>query len=130
MIHVQLCTPRKPASAKKATLQIAAHGLIYDKRYWDAEINSVENSYVNAALNAGYSILTYDRLGTGLSDKPDGYTIVQAPLQLEILHQLTLMAHDGRLLTLAKQQKPLLLQSNNWPRPPKSSTSATPSAPS
>jgi pimeloyl-ACP methyl ester carboxylesterase len=53
-------------------------------------------------VNAGYSILTYDRLGTGLSDKLDAYTVVQAPLELEILRSLTEMARSGELPKHAK----------------------------
>ena len=98
-IHAQLCTPGSSASNKNGILQIATHGLIYDKRYWEPEF--IGNSYVDAA---GYSIFTYDRLSTGLSSKPDGHVVVQSPLELEILRQLTIMARDGRLYTLAKRE--------------------------
>lgn len=60
------------------------------------------NSYVSSALDAGYSILTYDRLGTGLSSKPDAYTHLQGPLELEILRGLSELALSGTLLTHAK----------------------------
>jgi len=67
---------------------------------------------------AGYSILTYDRLGTGLSDKPDAYKIVQAPLELQILRQLTLMARSGSLYEFAQKQKgcPLALKKLTKPQ--------------
>ena len=105
-INAQLCTPRSSSSKnKKDVLQIATHGLVYDKRYWDSELHPESYSYVEAAVNAGYSILTYDRLGTGLSAKPDAYTVVQSPLQLEILRKLTVMARNGDIFTLAKQSK-------------------------
>ncbi|KAL9594912.1 MAG: hypothetical protein Q9219_006767 [cf. Caloplaca sp. 3 TL-2023] len=64
----------------------------------DAAINPSEKSYVDAALAAGYSILTYDRLGTGLSDKPDADTYLQTALQLQILRAITEMARSGDLL--------------------------------
>ena len=54
-------------------------------------------------LDTGYSILTYDRLGTGLSVKLDAYTVVQAPLELEILHQITEMVRSGELLDYARK---------------------------
>lgn len=95
-ISVQLCIP--PNGTKSQNLFIATHGGLFDKRYWDADINPAEYSFVDAALARGYSILTYDRLGTGSSDKPDAYTIVQAPLQLEILRSITNMARSGELL--------------------------------
>ena len=94
-ISVQLCLP--PNGIKKQYLFIATHGAGFDKRYWDPAINPSEYSFVDAALAGGYSILTYDRLGTGLSDKPDAYTIVQAPLQIEILRGITNMARSGEL---------------------------------
>ncbi|KAI4213274.1 MAG: hypothetical protein LQ351_004015 [Letrouitia transgressa] len=95
-ISVQLCVP--PNGSKNQNLFIATHGGLFDKRYWDPAINPSEYSFVDAALARGYSILTYDRLGTGLSDKLDAYTIVQAPLQLEILRSITNMARSGELL--------------------------------
>ena len=99
-ISAKLCIP--PTGAKKSHLQIATHGLGFDKRYWDPTINPSEYSYVDAALAAGYRILTYDRLGTGLSDKPDAYNVVQAPLQLEILRGIISQARSGELLQCAR----------------------------
>ncbi|CAO2649773.1 Nn.00g010650.m01.CDS01 [Neocucurbitaria sp. VM-36] len=103
-IHAQLCIPK--SSKKAQILQIATHGVHYDSRYWDSEYQPELHSYVDATLKAGYSILTYDRLGTGQSDHPDAYDVVQAPLELEILRQLTLMARNGTLYSFADQAKP------------------------
>lgn len=94
-IHVQLCLPESPN--EENVLQIATHGVHYDSNYWDSTYQPEDYSYVNAALKAGYSILTYDRLGVGKSDILDAYEVVQAPLELEILRQLTLMARNGTL---------------------------------
>ena len=47
---------------------------------------------------AGYSILTYDRLGDGLSSKPDAYDVLQTPLQAEVLKELTALSLSGQLL--------------------------------
>lgn len=91
-----------PSGIKKSHLFIATHGGLFDKRYWDPAINPSEYSFVDAAIAAGYSTLTYDRLGTGLSDKPDAYTIVQASLQLEILRKMTMEARSGDLLQHAR----------------------------
>lgn len=92
-LSVQLCIPSN--GTKKDHLFIATHGGLFDKRYWDPAIDPSQYSFVDAALAAGYSILTYDRLGNGLSDKPDAYTVVQAPIQLEILRGITQMARNG-----------------------------------
>ncbi|KAL8830100.1 MAG: hypothetical protein Q9191_001624 [Dirinaria sp. TL-2023a] len=94
-ISAQLCVPSN--GSKKNHLQIATHGSGFDKRYWDVAIDPQQYSYVDAALAAGYSILTYDRLGTGLSAHPDGDTIVQSGLELDILRSITKMARNGDL---------------------------------
>ena len=73
-------------------------------RYWDVELEPEKYSYVRAALQAGYSILTYDRLGVGASDKPDAYDVVQAPAELEVLRQISLMARSGQITQLAQTQ--------------------------
>ncbi|KAF2770798.1 alpha/beta-hydrolase [Teratosphaeria nubilosa] len=101
-IHANLCIPK--SSGKTNILQIATHGIAFDSRYWDVELQPDTHSYVEAALQAGYAVFTYDRLGTGQSDRPNAYTVVQGPVELEILRQLTLMARDGSLYTLAANQ--------------------------
>ncbi|OQV05146.1 hypothetical protein CLAIMM_09932 [Cladophialophora immunda] len=115
-IHAQLCIPKAPG-AKKDILQIATHGAHYDGRYWDPELDRENQSYVEASLKAGYSILTYDRLGAGQSDHPDAYNVVQAPLELEILRQLTLMARNGTIYSLAAKAQPVTAQFNSLAKP-------------
>ncbi|RDW65739.1 alpha/beta hydrolase [Aspergillus mulundensis] len=101
-ISAQLCVPQAPNAEKADILQIATHGFGFDKRYWDAGLQPEKYSYVDAALAAGYSILTYDRLGVGSSDKPDAYEIVQVPVQVEILAAIAGLARRGTLATQAK----------------------------
>ena len=59
--------------------------------YWNFNLVAGNYSYVEAATNAGYSTFAYDRLGTGLSTKSDPYNVVQAPTELAILTELTIM---------------------------------------
>lgn len=74
--------------------------MLWVKRYWDIDVNPRENSYLDAAITQGYSLLTYDRLGTGQSDVPeDAYDIVQIPTEVEILAGLTQLARSGQLLS-------------------------------
>ncbi|KIX03763.1 uncharacterized protein Z518_07316 [Rhinocladiella mackenziei CBS 650.93] len=117
-IHAQLCVP-KFSGKKKDILQIATHGAHYDGRYWDPELDRENQSYVEASLKAGYSILTYDRLGAGQSDHPDAYDVVQAPLELEILRQLTLMARNGTLYSFARKAQPVDTVFNTLAKPNK-----------
>jgi pimeloyl-ACP methyl ester carboxylesterase len=117
-IHAQLCVPNS-SGKKKNILQIATHGVHYDSRYWDPELSRENQSYVEAVLKAGYSIFTYDRLGVGQSDHPDAYDVVQAPLELEILRQLTLMARNGTLYSFAEKAKPTVAAFSTLPKPSK-----------
>jgi pimeloyl-ACP methyl ester carboxylesterase len=117
-IHAQLCIP-KSREMGKDVLQIATHGVHYDSRYWDSELHRENQSYVEAALKAGYAIFTYDRLGVGRSDHPDAYNVVQSPLELEILRQLTLMARNGTLYNFARNAKPSNTAFNKLTKPSK-----------
>lgn len=46
-------------------------------------------SYVDLAASNGYATFFYDRLGVGASSSPtDGVNVVQAALEVAILHQL------------------------------------------
>jgi hypothetical protein len=63
------------------------------------EIQPEEYSYVDAAIGKGYSVLAYDRIGTGGSEKPDAYDIVQIPTDIEVLAGLTKMARSGDLIS-------------------------------
>ncbi|KAF7980133.1 hypothetical protein HWV62_39567 [Athelia sp. TMB] len=108
-----LCTPK--AGAKNAShVQLLIHGIGFDSSYWDFS-SSEEYSYVRASAAAGISTFRYDRLGTGLSEKPaDSYAyvhclikdssstdavhrIVQSPLELAIAQQFASMLRAGQI---------------------------------
>jgi hypothetical protein len=104
-IAAHLCIPKN--GSKKDHLQIASHGAIYDSRYWNIRDDPSQYSWVDNMMNAGYSVLTYDRIGTGESDKPDPYTVVQTPLQSVILMEITKIAQAGKLgIYATSAQKP------------------------
>lgn len=87
-IAARLCLPASPAAAASATtVQLLTHGATLDKTYFDF---AKGYSYIDAAAAAGYATFSYDRLGVGQSAHPDPIQVVQAPIQLEILHQLVL----------------------------------------
>ncbi|MCJ1416719.1 hypothetical protein MMC32_003057 [Xylographa parallela] len=94
-INAQYCVP--DTRKKSKTIQILTHGLGFDKSYWDFTQVAGNYSYVQAALEAGYSTFAYDRLGTGASTKADPYNIVQAPMELAILAELTQMLRSGTI---------------------------------
>jgi pimeloyl-ACP methyl ester carboxylesterase len=65
----------------------------------DSKLDPAQYSYVHAALDAGYTVLNYDRLGCGLSSKADAYTVVQGPIEIELLQVLTQKVREGTLLS-------------------------------
>ncbi|KAK2616735.1 hypothetical protein QQS21_000347 [Conoideocrella luteorostrata] len=101
-ISAKLCVPRR--GRKSDILQIATHGLGFDKRYWDVQVHAEEYSYVNAAIKQGYSILTYDRVGNGHSSKPDAYVVAQESVAVEVLRELTRLARNGDLAKASKMK--------------------------
>lgn len=66
------------------------------------QVEPAEHSYVDAAIAKGYSILMFDRIGTGKSEIPDAYDVVQVATEVEILAQLTTMVRNRTLLSSAR----------------------------
>jgi pimeloyl-ACP methyl ester carboxylesterase len=96
-IHGTLCRPRKQQQGKaQHALQFLVHGLGFDSSYWHFTGRGVaesDYSYVYAAASRGFSTFRYDRLGTGLSERPnDGINVVQAATEVAILLAFAKMA--------------------------------------
>jgi pimeloyl-ACP methyl ester carboxylesterase len=66
-------------------------------RYWDLPFNNFNYSYIDVALNAGFSTLSLDRLGIGNSSIADPISIIQAPAEVSALLQLNTMLREGKL---------------------------------
>ncbi|KAI2618359.1 hypothetical protein GGR54DRAFT_605157 [Hypoxylon sp. NC1633] len=99
-INALLCVPSTKTD-KSDILQIAVHGNAWDKRYWDVPVDPEEHSYVDAAIDKGYPILMFDRIGTGKSELPNPYEDVQVATEIAILAHLTALARNGTLLSAA-----------------------------
>lgn len=84
-IWAQTCTPHGAIDGQ-TPLIVGIHGINFDHSYWEFGY-SKEYNFIEAANKAGYAVLTYDRLGVGQSDKPDGIDVVQSSTEVEILHQ-------------------------------------------
>ncbi|TVY91828.1 hypothetical protein LAWI1_G003624 [Lachnellula willkommii] len=91
-IFSKLCYPSK-STTPPTTVQILTHGGTLDYTYWDIAPN---NSYVDAAAMEGSATFSYDRLGTGLSTRPDPIQVVQMAIQVDILHTLAQALRTGR----------------------------------
>ena len=94
-IDATLCLPKDPARAQSVkTVQVLTYGIGLDKSYWDIALGY---SYVSATAEAGYATLAYDRLGVGKSDHPDPIQVVQATVDVEILHGLVRLLRSGHV---------------------------------
>ena len=98
-IATQYCFPvGQPLST---TLQILTHGIGFNASYWDFYLPSkpsdTQYSYINTVTAAGYSTLSYNRLGISGSTLADPDTEVQSLVELSILAQLTQLAREGKL---------------------------------
>lgn len=88
-IGATLCTP---ATGDVSSIQFLTHGVGFDRYYWDF---APGYSYVDYAASQGYATFLYDRLGTGMSSKPDPIQTVQSPLEVAIAAQLIGMLRSG-----------------------------------
>ncbi|KAH8197039.1 hypothetical protein TruAng_008790 [Truncatella angustata] len=86
-----------PESGPSDVLQILTHGFGFDRSYWDFPFNDHNYSYVNFALDHGYSTLSWDRLGLGMSSHGDPINEIQIPLEVAALGALSRVARTGNL---------------------------------
>jgi hypothetical protein len=92
-IAAKLCYP-KNWSGSTSTIQFLTHGIGFNQSYWDFMEGY---SFIDVAAKAGYPTFSHDRLGVGASDHPDPIQIVQAPIQVEIIHSLVNLLRGGTL---------------------------------
>lgn len=84
-----------PDGGRGSVLQILTHGIGFDRSYWDLPFNDFNYSYVATAVERyGYSTLTWDRLGIGMSSHGDPVAEIQAPLEQAALVALTQYARS------------------------------------
>jgi len=84
-ISSTFCTPEDTSAAKRTTVLLATHGLNFDRKYistalparqvltfnfqsyWNSDLQPERYNFVDYAINQGYSVFYYDRLGVGSS---------------------------------------------------------------
>lgn len=95
-IGATFCSPSQPSN-RSSTVQHLVHGIGFDRSYWDFPVDPSNYSYVDVATAAGYSTLAIDRLGVGQSDAPNGTSVVQSPVEIEILRQINAQLRNGTI---------------------------------
>ncbi|EJD50747.1 cytochrome P450 [Auricularia subglabra TFB-10046 SS5] len=96
-ISFRFCGPTVDNAAAAEVLQILVHGAWYRKNYWLWPQQPEKYNYGLLANARGYPVLAYDRLGDGLSERPDGRTVVQTALEIAIGVQIVQRARAGTL---------------------------------
>ncbi|KAK7937793.1 alpha/beta-hydrolase [Apiospora aurea] len=72
-----------------STTLILTHGILESKLYWQPDFPGSERyDFVKAAVKAGYSVLSYDRIGVGSSSRIDPLTDAQFQVQVAVLNAL------------------------------------------
>ncbi|KAF2261870.1 alpha/beta-hydrolase [Lojkania enalia] len=101
------CSP-KTMKGKESTVLVATHGLGYDRRYWAPGYKEDEYSFAEYALKQGYSVLYYDRLGTGKSQILSGY-VNQLSIQTELLAKIVKSVRAGKYTGKIQAEKIILV---------------------
>jgi hypothetical protein len=68
-IAASFCTPRKPKGGKEKTVIVATHGIGPARTHWNTPFQPNDYNFVQYAVDKGYSVFFYDRLGCGASSK-------------------------------------------------------------
>lgn len=97
-IWMQYCEPASGAT-KNATLELI-HGINFDHSYWsfNTSSNGTEYNFIQAAANAGYATLAYDRLGVAQSSKPNGINVTQTATEVAIANAVAEALRNGTLV--------------------------------
>ncbi|KIW68511.1 hypothetical protein PV04_04451 [Phialophora macrospora] len=107
-ISAEYCSPANPGP-KASTLQILSHGLGFNRSYWDFYLPSkpkdAQYSYINSATGAGYSTLSYNRLGIEPSTIADPYREIQGFVEVAVLAGLTTLVRAGNITEVPVPQK-------------------------
>lgn len=94
-IAATLCSPDWGHSD---TVQFLTHGIGFDRSYWDNSFNNHNYSYTQVANDKyGYSTFSWDRLGIGASQHGEPVNEIQAMLEVEAIHALTVLLRQGKI---------------------------------
>ncbi|KAH7303809.1 Alpha/Beta hydrolase protein [Stachybotrys elegans] len=93
LIAASFCTPKK-ATEKAKTVILATHGIGQARSHWNSPFRPNEYNFVQFAIDQGYSVFFYDRLGQGDSQKISGY-VNQINIQVDILKELSRLVRSG-----------------------------------
>ncbi|KAH8820726.1 Alpha/Beta hydrolase protein [Xylogone sp. PMI_703] len=98
-IGATYCQPDTSVAERAQSLQLLVHGITYNRTYWTGlSFNRTAYSWVDYASRQGYSTLAIDRLGYGISSHPDPLLVIQASIQVEVIHGLVSKIRAEKIL--------------------------------
>ncbi|KAF2099701.1 alpha/beta-hydrolase [Rhizodiscina lignyota] len=106
------CSPKTKCEHSNTVL-LATHGLGYDRSYWNSAFEPEKYNFAQYAVDKGYSIFFYDRLGTGRSSKLSGF-VNQISIQVSILAQLAAQIKAGQYTDTIGPPKKLVLVGHSF----------------
>ncbi|PVI03081.1 alpha/beta-hydrolase [Periconia macrospinosa] len=101
-ISARFCEPTQKVFEREQSVQLLLHGFLSSKSYWhgldypNATFDG-QYSWAQHAASQGYYTLSIDNLGSGDSDRLDPITVVQFPLQSQILLRIIACLRSGTL---------------------------------
>ncbi|ORY29832.1 Alpha/Beta hydrolase protein [Naematelia encephala] len=102
-LYFEYCEPK---TATPAGIFQTHHGLVGNAAYWNVQLdNKTDNSFAESAAAAGWSTLSYDRLGVGNSSHPNGLTTVQINYEIAQSIGIAQALRNGYLSDLGKWSK-------------------------
>ncbi|OQO01388.1 hypothetical protein B0A48_12943 [Cryoendolithus antarcticus] len=106
-VAASFCTPRKP-DGKEMTVILATHGIGPGRAHWNSAYSPDQYNFVQYAVEAGYSVFFYDRVGCGESSKASGY-VTQLSTGVAVLQQLAAAVRTGQYTSTVEKPSKLVL---------------------
>ncbi|ORY14937.1 Alpha/Beta hydrolase protein [Clohesyomyces aquaticus] len=102
-IAASFCTPKKK-NGKEKTVVVATHGIGPARTHWNSPFRPQDFNFVQHAMDKGYSVFFYDRLGCGASTKASGFE-TQLETAKAVLQVLAKMVKEGKYTGSIKANK-------------------------
>jgi len=96
-IYGELYLPNGWNQTGTGVLEFVVHGVTLDHNYFLIGGPGSEFNYVESSVRAGNAIFIFDRLGSGLSSKPDGIKEVQSVTHLAVIDSLLSLLRAGNI---------------------------------
>ncbi|KAF2472059.1 alpha/beta-hydrolase [Lindgomyces ingoldianus] len=106
-IAASFCVPKKK-NGKEKTVIVATHGIGPARTHWNSPFRPQDFNFVQHAMDKGYSVFFYDRLGCGASTKIDGFE-AQLETAKAVLQALAKMVKEGKYTGSIKANKVVVM---------------------